>query len=1096
MADCNRICYDAPDCDFDDDDNDVDTSRPAECAKPPDEDVEDVDPPIVICGGGVVIVDPPPPPPPWPPREPPPGITGPPTGPPEPDPCHCKIQPDYVETLANEGVCIRVTRTWRQKCVEGPGHAGNPGWHAASWASTHTEHSGDNGFTSTEGQEGQKCGCNEQPDPCKPMVMSWLECPDDRSDDGDTVPPGGGGGGGGGPTTPGPKVTPPGMHQRWKCVQTPPGSMIPAKCKPATQFAPNETEYPTKEVCKRFCGPSTPGPGGPGAPPPTTFGGGPSTPGPGGPAAPGPPLVGPSTGGPGGPAAPGQGPAACMCVPSTEAPTVTITEQPNGCTKYRAKFKRNCNPRQNPVNPPNPDVTAYMNEIPNNARNVRSTPGTSTCGGVPPCQGTCGDHLLEWTICPGFEATGDDTTFIPGQGDGTTPAEDPRTTEGGATTGEGFDVTSIPGGDATGGQGTSTDSAFSPAEDPRYGGNVSFGDGKYDEEDNPYNPEVTIQVPHDAIVAELASENLDMNGTSLDPQGLFRSQISNTLRDVLVDSTTSENQGYNGVSIGGFLYNRKLIESNISPEFLSLLENIDKENMVSLTMRKSLLTALKRASLNNRLADYTADFFKDIKSSAKALLKMPPTFLSGGAQSSNLRLVYDRIRKTRKRLLSNSYKSGDASRMTQLMYLVPSDYNLKAVVTARNGKTGVTVFDDNTLKIYDTSGDVSSVYRKNDFLKIIKSDGVTEATVPLKSKRGKAYGFDLPELSIIQGQLKGAADAPTDQLLYSFDLETCASPSVEQDTNTLKGAYLVQLNMGTITDVAPEVSQLRKTVATYDMVWKEGDDESYFNAAVSAWSGPRNMVYIDSEDPIWNSLLSTSSCSATYTDLDLDGLDRFIYPRRINTDMLLVPTNRGLYNPFQSLSQINTYTSEEVRRKLTITISPHAEVLNRNYVSPVKSAENKNISGKEDTHSFEYQKSVHIDTVQAQTMGQRIATTTVKSPLGKMLDQIDTIKSNYNLYKDRSASGMPQGDLFSFFSLTDLIKYILHTPASVREDIFLGSFTNVKVFAVEKSARETSYLTSSRLIGTDQTSQRIFTQVPKIDSKYFNQRFNGILFKD
>ena len=214
--------------------------------------------------------------------------------------------------------------------------------------------------------------------------------------------------------------------------------------------------------------------------------------------------------------------------------------------------------------------------------------------------------------------------------------------------------------------------------------------------------------------------------------------------------------------------------------------------------------------------------------------------------------------------------------------------------------------------------------------------------------------------------------------------------------------------------------------------------------------------------------------------------------------MLLVPTSRALYNPLQGASQITSYTAQEVRRRLVIGVSPNADVLKKSYVQPVKRADGRNISGKEDTTSFAYEKGVDIDTLQIEAMGADRNTLTKKSPLGLMLDKTNEIKENYNLYTDRGVSAIPQADIFSFFNLTKLIKYIMYTPAEVRDDIILGAYTDIRVFPVLKTSEEKTFISSRRLLegATDLIDQRVFIEVPKIDSTYFNQRYNGVLFKD
>ena len=327
----------------------------------------------------------------------------------------------------------------------------------------------------------------------------------------------------------------------------------------------------------------------------------------------------------------------------------------------------------------------------------------------------------------------------------------------------------------------------------------------------------------------------------------------------------------------------------------------------------------------------------------------------------------------------------------------------------------------------------------HDFLPVQSLTG--EVKVALNSNRKKAFGFSLPDLSLIHAYMKkgGLAHGGGDPF-YSFTLDASAPSNTEESTQKLSSAYLVTLNLDSITKVATVQPNLRKTTATYSRVWEDGESESVFNASVSSYSGPRNTVYIDSEDPWWDTFIDGSATlSATYTDLDIDGFDQELYPRRINVDMLLVPSSEIEYTPLQGRSTIKEYENEGVVRTLKIAIAPTIKGQRLSYIKPIPKEDGESFSGDTDLYAIQFEKGYSDDDLKSRARGTVDARLySSKSLFGRVIGTIDSIKDNYNLQIDGSTSGIPHLDVFSFFTAAEVIEFIHSTPTEIRENLFFG----------------------------------------------------------
>lgn len=622
---------------------------------------------------------------------------------------------------------------------------------------------------------------------------------------------------------------------------------------------------------------------------------------------------------------------------------------------------------------------------------------------------------------------------------------------------------------------------------------------------DPYDDLHNLRITNAALFNESAT--LASTAPGLDPYNMFIPLLSNILKTLLESQGTSNFIPYNGTTISGFVYNRSIILEHLSEDTRHLLSQLNQSNMVSLNLSQMMLTALKRATYTDKYKEYTPQLLEEMVSST-ALLKVPIPRLNNQAYPVTNRSVgLERARISRYSMYPKNHRaSGDMQRKAQMYYMPPTDYDLKVPVYTREGTiTGVRVGVNSKVPVVARSsqdGSVSgydvNIKEVNDYLPIHRRSG--DVSIQLKSRRSLAMAFNMPDLSLIQGYLKSGNESTTDDLKYSFTLDASTSyaDNIEvSGADTLLGAYLVTLDHDSITEVPDDNVNFRTTTCTYSSVWQEDDNPKLFDIAVSAHSGPRNTVYVDVDDPWWMHFQKTKTVIATYTDLDIDGLDGYLYPRRINTDMLIVPVTKVKYNPFQGESTLEKYNTEGTIRRLKVTVSPLKEVFSENYASPVKKADGKSWGNYYDTWAFRYSKNFDVEATQLKVMGTTVKQLSKKSMLGEFISQVNTIKDRYNLERGDGTLGLPKADLFSFYTVDQMVKFLYTIPKDIQSNIFGGVYNEVKLFDVKISDTEKSYLTSTRLISGKKSleSSRLYTTVPQLDSRYFPDKYEGLLFK-
>ena len=621
---------------------------------------------------------------------------------------------------------------------------------------------------------------------------------------------------------------------------------------------------------------------------------------------------------------------------------------------------------------------------------------------------------------------------------------------------------------------------------------------------DPYDDLYNLRITNSDLFTESATLKASTGG--LDPYNIFKPIISRVLQTMLVAQGNNSFVPYNGTTISGFIYNRNIIINSLEDQTRNLIDRLNSSNMMSLNLTQRMFRALKTAVYKNTYQEYTPQLLEDMISSVSMLKEPLPRLQNQAYPVTNRAVGLERARKSRYSMYpKNHIKNGDMQRQVQMYYMPPTDYDLKVPIYTREGTiTGVRIGNDSKVKVIARSskdgtvpGYEVGISEVNDYLKIKKRGG--DIGVALKSHRSKAMAFNMPDLSLIQGYLKSGNQGSTDDLKYSFklDVSTAAVDNIEvSGANTLAGAYLVQLDNTSIVDVPNESINLRSTTCNYNLVWQEEDSPKLFDMAVSAHSGPRNTVYINADDPWWMHFQKTKKIIASYTDLDIDGLDGYLYPRRINTDMLLVPVTKVKYNVLQGDSTLVKYGTEGTVRSLGVTVSPLKEVYAKTYVAPVKKEGGLSWGNKNDSWAMRYAKNFNSEQTRLEVVGNTDKRLSQRSMLGETLSVLTDINDSYNLQRGTGRSGLPKVDLFSFFTVDELVEFIYTIPSDIRQNLFAGVYNGIKLFDIKIMDREKTYITSRRLKSNKKSleSLRKYVTVPPLDSTYFPAIYEGILF--
>tara|TARA_R110002051_G_scaffold266703_1_gene326503 strand:- start:121 stop:1704 length:1584 start_codon:yes stop_codon:yes gene_type:complete len=483
----------------------------------------------------------------------------------------------------------------------------------------------------------------------------------------------------------------------------------------------------------------------------------------------------------------------------------------------------------------------------------------------------------------------------------------------------------------------------------------------------------------------------------------------------------------------------------------------------------------------------------------------------------------------------NSTPTGMAQRVKQRYWVPPTDINLRVPVHLRDGtEVGVPVKDrcgieiptvsacwkcdripyerlvqcDHAVVTNSTCMKVWKTFRWVDYGDYTVSTAGEWCPVHLRSDIDTSYVLEQPHLSVVYGLLDDPSRATPAQYgfdmtvssLYTDRLEEASGTGLrpfdfneEEDqgswniTPLYKEAYLVTLDCATLSATDSVSLDYRSTKATYNLAWETGDASSIFESAVSAYSGPRNTIYVDVNDPWLRHFVKSKNLEVTYTDLDIDKVLKGKYPRRINRDMLIVPVDKYSYNPAFGQSTLAQYKPRHaiVKRTLSTFLNPIPEIYNQYYTKTVPKEDGTGLCNDIDLFAIKFSSAFDSSAYEGSVFYGGSSTAPGYSILGKIINQITSIDANYNLDYLDDWRAMTQVDLLSFFNLNDVTEFFLRLPYDVRADLFEGALNNIKLLTIPLTVTQDSYLTADRITGTDLSGERGFLTVPEIDAHYY-----------
>lgn len=615
----------------------------------------------------------------------------------------------------------------------------------------------------------------------------------------------------------------------------------------------------------------------------------------------------------------------------------------------------------------------------------------------------------------------------------------------------------------------------------------------YNREDLIYDPDYNISINTAQEVLNLATNR--GSSPAGDPNKLLTHTFDQTLADILeVGKDVNYTQAYNGLTIGSILYNRELIKNSMTPQVKNLLANINIFNITSTRMEDLLLGGLTRAAINGNFKYYSPELLLSI-------LQSGSSYYSRGVPSTANRSlrntqIFNIARRSKSSLYARTYANGDTQREIQRYRIVPKDIDLTIGVKTRSGKmTGVRFSNNDGVPVTREDGTVSYPKMKNEFL-TIRSNEKGEESVPLLSNRGFAYALGFSNESMIHGLLETQNEGWGAELIASSMTYGGGVSSVEVsgEGSAIPTAMLFSSVRESIRDTPSDSRMLRGTLVDYNLAWtSDYGDSTNFNATVSAYSGPRMSIYIDAQDPIWNIILEGGTLQLKTADF-VEPVDGDVFVRKILTDFCLFPTDVVTYNTFQGTSELTQFQEGlPVIRTFRIVVNPLQEIkAEAGYVKSKATPDGKSPSGKPDVFSFQYEQDFRKAARQRNYSLDNVSFTTAKSSLGTLLDRIATIDANYNLKDGYKGKRLPQSDLLFNFTANEYAKIIQDVPSAILENVFEGAYNQITLFAVRLSDAEKTYLTSSRLIGTEITNK---VQKKAInDSRYYPNKYEGRLY--
>lgn len=577
------------------------------------------------------------------------------------------------------------------------------------------------------------------------------------------------------------------------------------------------------------------------------------------------------------------------------------------------------------------------------------------------------------------------------------------------------------------------------------------------------------------------------------PDNILNERIHRTLNDIIRTQGGISFVPFNGVTIGSYLFNSSLVTDSLNQLTLSSLRVLRKHNIMSLSLSEDLIQGVRQSILKGTIDNYSASLFNEM---ARTSLALWPNGLPFIETTNKREAAYNLIRQTRKSLNPSNYPgNGNSQQTIRRTRQIPTDIDLTLPIVIRSGVvTGARFANNDGLPVSLTGGTIGYAKQENEYLGIVTRESTIPVQAELRSNRDTAYAFDANQRNVIEELLTNGSNIGTSFEFSSTppsttDVEVCSTPLAIPE-------ILVFSSMReTLTDTFVATPELQGTKMTYELAWQPGDADSILDDIVGPWIGPRATFYIASDDPIWNYILdlppgeTRAFVTATFSTVTIP-LDNKVYPRQIYTDFALAPTNNIKYDPLQGGSTLTAYTSgANIKRTINLVPSPFLSIQNETYVKSVPSR--TDIDGTTNIYGMNWTKAFSTGDYTGKLSTTGDSFTTSASVFSTVYNRIKRIDENYDLQDGYQGKRLPKGDLTSFLTLPQIIE-MYQLPEEILSNLFNGVYNNIKIYSNLKEATEKTYISTTRLTGTDLSSEQLQTIVPELP--YFDTRYKGKLY--
>ena len=544
---------------------------------------------------------------------------------------------------------------------------------------------------------------------------------------------------------------------------------------------------------------------------------------------------------------------------------------------------------------------------------------------------------------------------------------------------------------------------------------------------SPYNPGTTFfNWKNPQIISKATlTENKDVGDIN---NILKEGEINKVLETYLIPTSGVNNNTYNDKTLSIFMNRRSsFIEESLSKETLQALHLVGESNVVSLSLSQELREVIYSAVMDGKLDSYSPQLFTEMYELGKNVFGNSfPGKLSD--KSFNFMNAMTYISRNLHSLYPKSYPdNGDESRFVAHTLALPPEYQLSLGVTPRVGDpVAVRVGLNFTFPVYDRDGVKRNINEFLDFFNVLDRSA-TERIVSLNSNRSNLYTLDATKESRVMELLEASDSVKENKITTTYEVSspswvTASGYEMNSSPNDLSGAYLLKLNLSSITQEGSPSPFLRRYKGTYNAVWgeKDGLEDDVFNDAIKTF-GPHRVVYLPN-DPWWSYFNVTNAVDITFTALNVEGylpgLPEVIVGTQIPQTILLVPTeDRVRTNPLNGRSVLRGFEAgQTVKRIFTTTLSPLVE--SEVYLKPVKDTTEIDLQGDHDIYALKFEKNFSVG--EFSSVATPAPITTGITPIADYVNRVNNLKDNYNLEFDGSNT-LTHFDLYKGFSLNQLL---------------------------------------------------------------------------